>query len=282
MSIGKYYPPITDLIKVDDFPQGLQSVENILNEGLETVLGQIRYKDYFVQVLKSGEQKYYSVTLLTKSIRLPLFANMNLVFFQSEDENLAEFPISFEWVWPLAKYISGFRLNRFSYLPEAFVDIFLRLAEIEDKNQLFSEIVEVFLNDGSDGYVSFFNSFKTKLDARGTGDAVVNQLIEDVKNQVAIIEQEVTIQLTATHFFTIKDLFENYKNNSVLGPAVEAIEASIDTLRKDHNIHIDLFGDVLYALLEGTSEIDEKFDRLIELFQSWLHGITKELSLIHI
>lgn len=276
MSIVKYYPPITDLIKVDDFPQGLQSVENLLNEGLETVLGQVRYKDYFVQVLKSGEQKYYSLTLLTKSIRLPLFADMNLVFFQSEDENLAEFPITFEWVWPLAKYISGFRLNRFSYLPEAFVDIFLRLAEIEDKNQLFSEIVEVFLNDGSDSYVSFFNSFKTKLDTYKTTDTAVNQLVEDIKSQVTIIEQEVTTQLTATNFFTIKDLFDNYKNSPVLGPAVEEIETSIVTLRKDHNILIDLFGDVLSVLLEGASGIDEKFERLIELFQSWLNGITRE------
>ncbi|MEM1322803.1 MAG: hypothetical protein AAGG75_21235 [Bacteroidota bacterium] len=273
MPIQKYYPPLSDLIDARAIPGDFEALENTLNEGIDLLLGKVYYKNLSVQLLKSGETRYYSITLLTKSIRLPLFSDMNLVFFRGADAALAEFAILFEWSWPISKYIARFDAQGFSYAPEAFLDILIELSEIRDRNDFFNQMISVFLNNGDDAYLDFFSDITTIINDYDNSVPAVTTEIQSIISNLTAIKDEVQTQLTVTNQFSIASLFENYQNNTIIGPAVEAISTSIETLRRDHNISIDVIGDVLRALIGGFSNIDEKFDRLLSLFRTWLEDI---------
>jgi len=278
MPIQKYYPPLTDLIDASALPGNLESVESFLNEGIDLILGRIYYKDFAVQVLKSGDSRYFSLTILTKTIKLPLVADINLVFFRNvidptQDIDVSEFPILFEWTWPLRKYISNFEVQGFSYAPEAFLDVLIELSEIQDRAEFFSRIVSVFLNDGGNTYQGFLDAISSTTSSYDNGEAGVSAEVNTIVNQLDIIKAEVQTQLTATNLFTIEDIFDRYKTNSILGPAVESIEDSISILQNQYSVSINLYSDVLSALIGGLSDFDEKFDKLLDLFRNWMQDI---------
>jgi hypothetical protein len=77
-------------------------------------------------------------------------------------------------------------------------------------------------------------------------------------------------QLTSTNLFTLKSLYDNYKNNTVLNDAVEAIKQSVEILDSEYNVQINIYKDVLFNLLLNFSNIDEKFKRLLQFFRDWL------------
>ena len=107
--IQKFYPALSDLINESALPGDLQAIESFTQDGIDFLLKGIHYKDLVVDVYSSGDIKYYSLTLLTKSLKLPLFGSgIDLVFFRSSDAALEEFPIIFEWKWPISKYIKKF------------------------------------------------------------------------------------------------------------------------------------------------------------------------------
>ncbi len=276
MPIQKYYPPLSDLVDAKALPGDFEALENLLNEGIDLILGKIFYKDFSVQVINSGETKFYSIKLLTKTIRLPLVADMNLVFFRNATGSLSEFPILFEWTWPISKYISNFETQGFSYAPEAFLDILIELSEIRDRKEFFNKIVTVFLNNGDDAYLSFFNDITASVNDYSNGNSTVSAELTIINNNLTIIKDEIETLLTATNLFTIHSIYENYEDNIILKPAVDAINDAIETLQKDFSISVDIFGDVLRTLLGSLSDLDEKFDRLLRLFRGWIADIDME------
>lgn len=272
-TIQKYYPPVSDLIDASLLPGDLQAIENHLQQGVDFLLGHIYYKDFVVQVNNAGDAKNFSLVILTRSLKLPLLANINMVFFQGEDSNLAEFPIVFQWEWPLYKYFPRFKNQGFSYAPEAFLDILIELSEINDRQDFFSQIVSVFLNDGNDAYLEFFDNISAQVITYDNGVTAVKDELESIIDNIAVIKSELETQLTATNLYTLLDLFENYESNGVLNDAVGTIIESLEILDGVYNVQINLYKDILASLLKGFSNLDEKFARLFRLFRSWLRDI---------
>lgn len=271
----QYYPPVSDLVDTTAIPGNLQVLENTLQQGVDLLLGKIFYKDLAVEVLNSGDLKYYNLTLLTKSLQLPLPAGMSLVFFRGEDTNLAEFPVICEWQWPLYKYIPEFETQGFAYTPEAFIDILIELAEIRDRQEFFTQIVAVFLDDGNAAYLDFFNNISSHLNKYNNGVNAVSNEITAIQNNLALIRDELDTQLTTTNLFTLQYLYENYSTNAVFSPAVDAIEQSLDTLRS-LGLQVNLYQDVLINLFLGLTDLDDKFQRLLRLFNYWMQDIDQE------
>lgn len=275
MPTPKYYPPLTDLIDASALPGDLQALENALSEGISVIIGKIYYKDFSVQVLKSGESKFYNITLLTKAIRLPLVADMNLVFFKGNETTAAEFQSVFQWTWPLAKYFPQFDALSFSSTPEAFLDILIELSEITSREEFFGQIVKVFLDDGDDAYVNFVTELTTIINGYDTGGAVSTE-INNIVTNLGIIKDEVDAQFTVTNLLGIGNIFENYKNNTIISPAIDSIENSLNTLENDHGISIDIYLDTLNALLLNFTSDPDKFERLFNFFRAWLNEIDSD------
>lgn len=273
--IQKFYPALSDLIDASALPGDFQAIESLAQDGIDFLLKRIRYKDLVVDVYSSGDIKYYSLTLLTKSLSLPLFGSgMNLVFFRGSDIDLAEFPIIFEWKWPVSKYIKKFEIQGFSYAPEAFIDILLEMANIESHQDFFNQIINTFLDNGTNAYLNFFDEIILKVSDYDNSVIEVTTEIQNITNQLTVIKNRLQSTLDATNLYTIKDLFENYQEDTLLNDAVDSIDYSIITLRNDFFIDIDIFKNVISALIGEFSNIDEKFKKLLNLFKSWLNEIT--------
>ena len=276
MATDKHYPPLSDLIDASALPGNFQGLENVLNEGIDIILGKVLYKDYHVQILKAGEAKNFSLILLSKALRLPLFSGLNLVFFKSPLNNASEFNIQFEWQWPLGKHIRNFDIQGFSYAPEAFVDILIELSELNSREEFFQKIVATFLDDGDDKFLDFFDDLSATISTYDTGNPAVTIEIQNITNKIASIRDEIDTQVNATNLFTVASMFERYKNSDTLVAAIESIQASMELLVEDHGISIDLNSEVLKVLINLSSGLDEKFQRLLTLFQTWLADITAE------
>jgi len=272
-----FYPPLSRLIDASAIPGDFQDLEDLAQDGIDLILGKVFYKDLVTDVSADGVTRYYSLTILTQELKLPLLGSgMNLVFFHGATTGFSEFPIIFDWRWEVYKYISRLAEGEFSALPEAFVDIFLELADIEDRSAFIGQIVGVFLDDGSNSYQTFLTNLIAKVGDYDNGSAAVSAEIANITTQLGIIRTEVDSLLGSSNLYSIGYLYENYQENVTLQAAVTSIQTSIDTLSENFQIDIDLFGDLIQTALGNLTDLDEKFDKLAQLFKNWLGGITKQ------
>lgn len=278
MSLQPFYPSLADLIDASAIPGDFQEFENFLNDGIDILLGKIWYKDLSVIVSPKGDTRYYNLTVLSKSLRLPVFGTgMNLVFFRDADVNVAAFPILFEWKWAIYKYINNLANQGFSYAPEAFINIFLELANIDSFDTFISEIIEAFLNVGdSDVSINFSNQLISYVNGYDNGTATVTAEIQSITTAITTIKDEVLTILDTSNQYTIKTIFDDYQNNTTLSTAVNTITTGLDNLDEDHDIYINFIGGIIESVLSDIDSIDEKFERLISLFEGWIEDITKE------
>ena len=273
-----FYPPLSRLIDASAIPGDFQDFEDLAQEGIDLILGKVFYKDLVTDVSADGVTRYYSLTILTQELKLPLLGSgMNLVFFHGSTTGFSEFPIIFDWRWEVYKYIARLEEGGFSALPEAFVDILLELADIEDRSAFIREIVGVFLDDGSNAYQDFLTNLIARINGYDDGgNAGITAEIDNITTQLGVIRTEVDSLLTSTNLYSIGYLYENYQENATLQAAVASIQTSIDTLAEDLQVDINLLGDFIQSALGNLGDLDEKFDKLAQLFRSWFDGITKQ------
>jgi len=170
-----HFPPLTDLLDASAIPGDIEFIENGVQAAIDTLLGKIFYKDLVVNASSTGDEASYSLILLTKKLALPLFGTgMELVFFRGTEADLAEFPIVFHWRWGIKKYFSGFEAEGFSYTPEAFMEIFFSLAGIQDFDEFLEAILDVFLDNGTDAYLAFFDEVTSTIQAYNDHSAQVD------------------------------------------------------------------------------------------------------------
>lgn len=273
-----YYPPLSRIIDASAIPGDFQDFEDLVQDGIDLILGKVFYKDLVTDVSADGVTRYYSLTILTRELKLPLLGSgMNLVFFHGTTTGFSEFPIIFNWRWELYKYISRLAEGGFSALPEAFVDILLELADIEDRSAFIEQIVNVFLDDGSNSYQSFLTNLIAKVsDYDEGGNSGITTEITNITTQLDIILTEVDSLLSSSNLYSIGYLYENYQDNDTLQAAVTSIRTSIDTLSENFQVDINILGDFIQSALGNLGDLDEKFEKLAQLFQSWFDGITKQ------
>ncbi len=275
--MAKYYPTLNTLIDASAIPGDFQALQDLAQDGIDLLLGKILYKDLVTRISPDGTTRYYSLTLIVKELKLPVLGTgMNLVLFSDPGGAYSSFPLVLDWRWELYKYISRLETEGFSYLPEAFLDIFLELADIGDVNTFIAEIIRVFLDGGDNGYLSALDGLINLVSGYNNGDPAVTTLLTNITTQLTAIKTRVESLLTTSNFFTIGSILANYDSDATLGPAVTSIESSIDTLETDHNIQVNVLGDMLLAVLGNLGDIEEKFEKLADLFKGWLQGITKE------
>ena len=95
-----FYPPLSRRIDASTIPGDFQDFEDLAQDGVDLILGKLLYKDLVTDVSADGVTRYYSLTILTEELKLPLLGSgMNLVFFYGSTTGFSEFPIIFDWRW---------------------------------------------------------------------------------------------------------------------------------------------------------------------------------------
>lgn len=269
--------PLNTLIDAKAIPGDIEFIESGVQAAIDTLLSKVFYKDLIVHVSPDGDEAAYSVTLVTAAIRQELFGTgMELVFFKGSEAALSEFPIIFNWHWGIKRYLAGFESDGFSYAPDAFIEIFFELAGIEDFSEVSEAIIDIFLDDGTDFYLAFYDELKTMIEGYKTGQPAVDAEIDNILAQLLSIRNEVSRSIGVSSLLSIRGLFDSYENNTVMGPAVLAIEASLTTLGQDLDVNIDIYPAFVTSILGTFGDIDDKFDSLVKLFNTWLADITIE------
>ena len=269
-----YYPKLKDLIDAQAIPGDFEGLENLANEAIDLILGNLRYKNYLVEHSPDGDTVFYSLKLLTKELKQPLFGSgMELVFFKGTTSNYSEFLIAFDWRWPIQRYIKEFDAQGFSYAPEAFVDILLEFADISDEQEFLEEIIAVFLNSTTT-YENFYTELTTTYVALKAEWPAVSSDIQVILDQMATIKDEVDEQLSNNK--SLLDIAKDYKNNTILKDAVDAASASFSAIAEVADVDFDIYSTFIKAVLEDITDLEQKFNQLFALFQTWLGNITKE------
>jgi hypothetical protein len=271
-----FHPPLSRLIDASDIPGDFQAFEDLVQDGADAILGKVLYRDLVTDVSSDGVERYYSLTILTRELKLPLFGSgMYLVFFHGATTGFSEFPIILDWRWEVYKYIKRLGDEGFSALPEAFVDILLELADIEDTNEFIGQIVRVFLNDGAGSYQDFVQELISRISALNTGGPEAQE-VNNIVTQLGILLAEADDLLTGTNLFIPSDLYEGFEENDTLRDAVNSAMNSLEVLEQDLDIEFDIVGELVQAAMASAGDLDQKFERLARLFEAWFDGITKQ------
>jgi hypothetical protein len=267
---------VSELIDVSKIPGNFEALESFAQDGVDFLLGKIFYKEFAADNSANSDTAYYRLVIVTKSLRLPLFGtDMNLVFFRESDIDFSEFPLVFDVTWPIKKYISNFDIQGFSYLPEALLDIFLELTNLEQKDFL-GQIVNEFLNLGDGAHIDFLNDLKANISALSDGSPAADSEMLNISNQLDIIRDEVEDSLTAGNLFSAAEIFRNFEDYAVYANAVDSIKTSLDILGDDLDIEVNLFKEIILNAVSGITNVNELIQRLTDLFKTWLKDITAE------
>jgi hypothetical protein len=162
----KQHPTLASLITPAQLPEVFAPV----GESLEELLGKIRYRNLVVEKSPTQETGYYALTLVTRQLKIDLLkSGLFLIFFPANDPTSPTSEIDFrlEYRWPVLRYIQAFQLDNFGALPRAFLDIFLELADI-DERAFIEGLVNVLIDD-PDPYQALVDALKAAPSAQGTG-----------------------------------------------------------------------------------------------------------------
>lgn len=130
-----YYPAITDIVKVDDLPEFL----SFIKDGINSVLSKLYYKDYYFSKNISGNEAFYSLSIVSKTkiaFQVPgteIYFMLNPDF---EDGDISSFPITLYWHWEVMRIMKNFDASQFSFSVQDFFDLGLLVFNISESDAL--------------------------------------------------------------------------------------------------------------------------------------------------
>jgi hypothetical protein len=265
------YNPLNQLLDASAIPGNFKPLEDAVQTVIDDLLKGVYYKDFIFRSYGNGEQRFYSIVLLTKRLQLPIFnVGMNLVFFHGTS-TFSEFPVVMRWNWPVYHYIAGFGANGFAYTPEAFIGLLMELADIEDETEILTEIIEVFLGSGGQTYQAFIANLINRANAYSSGvpPGAVTE-IQTIVAALGTIETAITDALTITNLYTLQSLLADYQNHPTIATAVTDLQTALTNLEENFEVNFNLFVELFGAVLDGFSNLEEKLENLAALFYGWL------------
>lgn len=276
-----HHPRLSTLINASAIPGDFKQFEALIQGGIKSILGDLRYTNYIVEHSPDGDTAFYSLILLSKELDVPFFdPDMRLVFFKGEVAGYANFPISVDWRWPIQRYIRGFETQGFSYTPKAFLEILLSMADIEDTEELVEQIIAVFLEDGTDAYLDVLDEISStfsNLQNNWSSNTNVSAHLHTIVSEIGNIKSEVQALLTGGN--SLIQIAQNYQSNPAfvnIQISVDNIVAAYEAIEQVVDLDIDIYETFLEAAIADLNGLDEALPRLLELFSTWLGNITRE------
>jgi hypothetical protein len=276
MTNPQHFPLLSELIDASSIPGEFAKFEDVANQGIDLILGKLRYGDLIVEKSSDGSTASYFLKLKVKELRLPLAGSgLALVFFEGVTSGTSDIPISFDWRWPIQRYFKEFEAQGFSYAPEAFIDILLELANIGDEKDFLAAIANIFLSNGTAPYTTFVDAFAADITQIKTNFPTVTAEVDNVLAQIVIAKNE-AVTILALPDIGLIDLIRTYEDYPVLVAAIDSAKASIEDIQQSVPSDFDPYTSIIKTVLADVSNLDDKFEKLLALFETWLGNITKE------
>ncbi|MEM9546259.1 MAG: hypothetical protein AAGA77_09800 [Bacteroidota bacterium] len=251
-----YYPRVSDLINASSIPGDLVTIEQVLDNSIDAILKDLRYKNLLIEHSSNGNVKFYSLVLTKKKIVFPLIGDkIQLVFFPGESgTQFSDLPLTLEWEWNVSKYIQDFQVQGFSHAPKAFLQLLLELADVSE-NEFMDGVIANFISSNTP-YVDLVDSVLSNL------------------NQISVIDNQHVSQIQGI----LQSLKSTLQNNStvVVIDELEEILNSFEEISDSIGIDFDPFVVLFETIVNDLSNVGQSFENLIQLFKIWLGNITMD------
>lgn len=198
MANETFYPPVTNLISLEDIPDELGFVK----DGISTLLDTILYKDLQYTRTPAGDTASYHLSIVSKkriAIEIP-GTGIFLILNPSLDATvpLSIFPISIQYNWPIIGYIGAIDLPNLSFNAASLFELALKVFRLSEK-ALIERSLSIFLTNTPDPITEFvtqLNGLYGTTIPVPTSPNPVGELITAIKN-------EPTIDGTAVAIFSL-------------------------------------------------------------------------------
>ncbi len=142
--IKRYYPALSSVVSLDDFPESL----GFIKQGLQSLFSKIHYKDLQYKKSPKGDAAFYSLTIVSRKLAIELFdSGVSLVLNPDEsgntDFNISAFPITVEYQWKILAYLRSFDLDNFSFTPQEFFELGLIILNVSEE-QAMAHFINTF------------------------------------------------------------------------------------------------------------------------------------------
>ncbi|AXG72243.1 hypothetical protein KORDIASMS9_04511 [Kordia sp. SMS9] len=155
-----FYPSVKDLVSLDNLPASLSFVE----EGLDTILEHIYFKDFVVHKTfyrEFGEYKLTAIIFEDVGISFPGTDGLKLLLNPGNLENSLEIPISLSYYWTIIRYKNQFSFNSFDNAINSIIEILFDVAGTT-KEAFLLDAIDTFIPQ-DDSISSFVNTFNTEF-----------------------------------------------------------------------------------------------------------------------
>lgn len=139
----RYYPTLSSVISQDDIPEIL----GFLKGGILWIFDKVHYKDLQYSKSPKGDSAFYSLSIVSADrLDIELFGTgIFLVLNPDVDDNtISSFPITIEYKWKILAYLRAFDMKNFSYSPQAFFELALRVLNITEE-QALAQFINTFV-----------------------------------------------------------------------------------------------------------------------------------------
>ncbi len=190
MANETFYPPVTNLVAIEDLPQELGFVK----DGLTDLLDNILYKDLQYSSTPSGDSAFYRLSIVSKKridIEIP-GTGIFLVLNPSHDAatEISEFPLSLQYRWPVISYVGSLDLDNFSFQPADIFELALKIFLLSEK-ELIQRGISIFLSDEPtpiDTFVNQLNDYYGASVPVPTSSEPIDELLASMKNDPKVGE----------------------------------------------------------------------------------------------
>jgi hypothetical protein len=164
---------VSELVDTESFPDVLSFVA----QPVEQILNKLHYKNLQYSKAANGAGAHYSLDIVTgKRIELELPFGMSLVLnpdFSGGNSNISSFPISIDYKWEILSYLKSFNSSGFSFTPEAFYQIGIKLFKLDDVKILSASLDKLISNPSTnetkfDTIITDINTYYGFNQAAGT------------------------------------------------------------------------------------------------------------------
>lgn len=161
--VRRYYPALSSVVSLDDFPESL----GFIKQALQKLFDKVHYKDLQYKKSPKGDAAFYSLTIVSKKLAVELFGSgVSLVLNPDDgpatDFNISAFPVTVEYQWKILAYLRSFNLANFSFTPQEIFELALVVLNISEEQAI----------------AQFINTF---TEPTGT-NSPLQQFIADIKN----------------------------------------------------------------------------------------------------
>jgi len=133
MAVNKYYPPLSDVVRVEDLPEIL----GFIKDGVQELFGKIYYKNLQSTKSLKGDSAFYSLDVIsTKKLALELPGTGIFLVLNPDqvDFTISSFPITVFWEWKVLAYKRYFNMDNFSFSIEDLFRLTADIFEIEEED----------------------------------------------------------------------------------------------------------------------------------------------------